>query len=109
MVEIGQNWFQFGLGSGFGPVTAQFMEDASWTKLREVALDYTLPGDVAERLRMSAVTLRMAGRNLITWTDYSGLDPETSLTGTQPRGQRGYDYFNNPQSRQWIFTVSLTR
>ena len=44
----------------------------------------------------------------MTWTDYTGLDPETVLTGTFD-GYRGYDYFNNPQARQWIFTVGLVR
>jgi hypothetical protein len=108
VVEIGQNWFHLGNGSGFGPVGAQFIEDASWIKLREVALDYVVPQEIVERLEMTGISLRVAGRNLVTWTDYTGLDPETSLTGTLG-GIRGYDYFNNPQSRQWIFTLSLTR
>jgi hypothetical protein len=120
VVEIGQSWFQGGppangLGSGFGTVATQFIEDASWIKLREISLDYTVPSDVAESLMMTGISLRVAGRNLFTWTDYTGLDPETSLTGTLGGGNgrgapvRGYDYFNNPQSRQFVFTLSLTR
>ena len=105
-VEISQSWFQ-GNGSGTGPVAAQVVEDASFAKLREVAVDYALPSAVAERLGLSGVNLRIAGRNLKTWTDYTGLDPETNLTGTLG-GIRSYDYFNHPQSRQWIVTVGLT-
>jgi hypothetical protein len=108
VVEIGQNWFHQGNGSGFGPVATQFIEDASWIKLREISLDYAVPTGIAESLQMTGISMRVAGRNLLTWTDYTGLDPETSLTGTLG-GIRGYDYFNNPQSRQWIFTLSLTR
>ena len=56
-------------------MAAQFVEDASFAKLREVAVDYALPSAVAERLGLSGVNLRIAGRNLKTWTDYTGLAP----------------------------------
>ena len=102
VVEIGQNWFHLGLGSGFASMAAQFIEDPSFAKLREIALEYTVPPGIPERLGLTGMNLRVAGRSLKTWTDYTGLDPETSLTGTLG-GIRGYDYFNNPQSRQWIF------
>jgi TonB-linked SusC/RagA family outer membrane protein len=106
-VAIDQAWFM-GLGSGFGPNSAQFVEDAGFIKLREIAVSYSVPDRLASRLAMSGIELRAAGRNLYTWTDYTGLDPETNLTGTLG-ALRGYDYFNNPQLRQWMFSVSLTR
>jgi TonB-linked SusC/RagA family outer membrane protein len=106
-VTIDQTWF-LGAGSGFGPYTNQFVEDASFVKLREIALEYDVPTSFAQRFGMTGINLRVAGRNLKTWTDYTGLDPETNLTGTLG-GVRGYDYFNNPQSRQFVFTVGLTR
>lgn len=108
VVTIGQNWFN-GLGSGFGPVSSQHVEDASFVKLREIAVSYSLPAEIASKLMMSGIELRAAGRNLVTWTDYTGLDPESNLTGTLGDGLRGYDYFNNPQIRQFMFSVSLSR
>jgi hypothetical protein len=54
----------------------------------------------------ASIDFRLAGRNLHTWTDYSGVDPETNLEGAYGIG-RGQDYFNNPQTRSFIFTVSL--
>jgi TonB-linked SusC/RagA family outer membrane protein len=108
VVTFGENWFGGGnLGSGFGPVDRQFMEDGSYVKLREVALSYSIPVGLARRMQMSQVDLRLAGRNLATWTDYTGIDPETNLTGTSPL--RGQDYFNNPQARQLLITVGLIR
>jgi hypothetical protein len=52
--------------------------------------------------------VRVAGRNLHTWTGYSGIDPETSVLGSAS-ALRGVDYFNNPQTRSWIFSLTLNR
>jgi hypothetical protein len=99
-------WFR-GNGGGFGSQGKQFVEDGSYVKLREIALDYSVPSGYARRFGMSSIGIRLAGRNLKTWTDYSGIDPETNLTGTSPL--RGQDYFNNPQARNFTISVSLTR
>lgn len=104
-VLIDQDWFQ-GLGSGFGPVASQFIEDASYVKLREVSIAYTLDQPFIRRLGMTSIALRIAGRNLKTWTDYTGVDPETNLGGAEV-ALRGIDYFNNPQTRSFVFTAGL--
>ena len=104
-VLIDQDWFQ-GLGSGFGPVAAQFIEDASYVKLREISVSYTLDQPFVKRLGVHSVDMRVAGRNLKTWTDYTGIDPETNLGGAEV-ALRGIDYFNNPQTRSFVFAVGL--
>jgi len=107
-VVIDQDWFQ-GLGSGFGPVSSQFMEDGTYTKLREVSVGYTLDGKwVSNFIGLSSIDLRLAGRNLATWTKYKGIDPETNLTGGVFQTQ-GIDYFNNPQTRSFVVTIGLNR
>jgi TonB-linked SusC/RagA family outer membrane protein len=58
-----------------------FVEDADFFKLREVALTFGLPRRFASRIRANALSLTLAGRNLKTWTDYTGLDPEVSSQG----------------------------
>lgn len=107
-VTIGESWYQ-GLGSGFGPISRQFVEDGSYVKLREISLSYTLSNPAVFRgLALSSVDLRIAGRNLKTWTDYSGIDPETNLGGAEV-ANRGIDYFNNPQTRSVVFSIGLNR
>jgi len=107
-VQIGQGWFT-GLGSGFGPVASQFIEDGGFVKLREISVGYSLNGEWVDRLfGLSSIDLRVAGRNLKTWTKYTGIDPETNLAGAEV-GLRGVDYFNNPQTRSFAFTVTLNR
>ncbi len=77
----------------------------------EAATSAREPRGVAVRRRFgfSNVELRVAGRNLYTWTDYTGVDPETSVQSAGTSVIRGVDYFNNPQTRSFIFTVNLNR
>lgn len=106
-VPIGENWHRVGLGSSFSGINAPYMEDAGFVKLREISVNYRVPARFTRRFSMSGVDLRLAGRNLATWTDYTGIDPETNVAGNT--NARGIDYFNNPQTRQLIFSVGLTR
>jgi TonB-linked SusC/RagA family outer membrane protein len=82
--------------------------DASFMKLREVSVVYTLPDAWANAMRASQATLSLAGRNLHTWTGYTGLDPEAMFLG----GSRGgnfsqWEQADLPQLTQWIVTVNL--
>jgi hypothetical protein len=106
-VMVDGNYFTGGPGSGFtGPFT-QFVENSSFVKLREVSLGYTASGGWVDRTGFSSVDVRVSGRNLVTWTDYTGIDPESNLTA-QSAG-RGLEYFNNPRVRSWLFTITLNR
>lgn len=114
-VPIGENWWRGpsaagpGIGNNFNGPSAQFVEDGSFTRLREVSVAYTFDG---ARLRgltgLSSADVRLAGRNLALWTKYKGVDPETNLQGPIGAG-RGQDYFNNPQTRSWVVNVTLNR
>jgi TonB-linked SusC/RagA family outer membrane protein len=105
-VKLNRFWGN-GVGGGFEGPTSQFVEDAGFVKLRDVSVGYSFTQPWVRRLGTSAVDVTVSGRNLKTWTDYRGLDPESNLTG-QSTG-RGIDYFNNPQTRSYVVTVNLTR
>ena len=103
-----QNWFQ-GEGGGFGTVGAQFVEPGSFAKLRELAIAYTADQRfIQNRLGLSSVNIRLAGRNLHTWSKYKGFDPEANLGGAEFLTQ-GLDYFNSPQTRSFVVGVTLNR
>jgi TonB-linked SusC/RagA family outer membrane protein len=107
-VLLDEGWYT-DLGSGFGQVSAQFIEDGSYSKLRELSLSYNLKTDwLARGFGFESVDLRIAGRNLHTWTKYTGIDPETNLGGAAVL-VRGIDYFNNPQTRSFVFSIGLNR
>jgi TonB-linked SusC/RagA family outer membrane protein len=103
-----QNWF-LSDGGGFGTVGAQFVEDGSFAKLREISLTYTLDTQMFRNLTgFSSADIRFAGRNLKTWTKYAGFDPEVNLGGAEFLTQ-GLDYFINPPTRSFVLSFSLTR
>jgi hypothetical protein len=86
---------------------AAYTEGAGFVKLREVTVGYDLPEQVirtAFRGRASSVRLEVSGRNLKTWTKYTGLDPEVSNFGNQPLG-RFQDVTPYPPSRLFFFSV----
>ncbi len=79
--KIPLNFYAAGLYNGLG-ANDYFVEDGSYVKLRELSVAYRL-GDRALRVAglnrfASGVKLAMIGRNLLTWTDYSGFDPEVT-------------------------------
>ena len=107
-VPLGESWFT-GPGGVFNGPVSLFIEDAGFVKLREVSVGYTFDGPWVNRiLGFSSIDMRLAGRNLVTWTKYRGIDPETSLLGSAT-SVRGIDYFNNPQSRSFVFSLTLNR
>jgi TonB-dependent SusC/RagA subfamily outer membrane receptor len=107
VVRLDEAWFS-SLGGAAGP-RAQFVEDASFTRLRELSLAYTFERPWVRRtLGLRALDARVAGRNLFTWTDYTGFDPETGAGGAV-LPNRGIDWFAVPPSRAWVLSVSLTR
>jgi TonB-linked SusC/RagA family outer membrane protein len=101
-------WALAGAGSGFTGGTQFFIERASFVKLRDVSLRYTVNGGPVTRwLGFARAEFSFTGRNLITWTDYTGLDPESNFTGQG--NARGLEYFNNPRIRSYVFQVNLVR
>jgi hypothetical protein len=95
---------------GLGP-SSQFVEDGTFTKLREVSLNYRLPADWIASVpgldRFSSIGMTLVGRNLFTWTDYRGYDPEVGKTGgdTGSAAIARVDGYTYPNFRTW--TASL--
>jgi hypothetical protein len=103
-----QGWFTTDGGSA-SEAQAQFVEDGSFVKLREISLSYRVEHRLLmQRLGVTSADIRVAGRNLKTWTDYKGLDPETNLGGAEWLTQ-GIDFFNSPLTRSFVLAVTLNR
>ncbi len=90
--------------------TAVYVENAGFVKLREITLGYELPSEMTSHIfagNTHKVRLELSGRNLKTWTKYTGLDPEVSNFGNQALG-RFQDVTPYPPSRQFYFTVNTS-
>ncbi|MDB4952557.1 MAG: hypothetical protein JWO36_126, partial [Myxococcales bacterium] len=107
------NWYPQGVDlATLGAQTSSsyysdIINDASFVKLREVSLSYSLPESWASTFRATGATISIAGRNLHTWTKYTGLDPEGSFQG----GSRGFGQWEQdvtPQLMQFVTTIHLS-
>jgi TonB-linked SusC/RagA family outer membrane protein len=87
-----------------GGTVAGFIEDGDFWKLRELAATLMLPSDWAQRFGADAMNLTFAGRNLATWTDYSGPDPEINFGGSGANFITA-DFLSQPPIR--YYTVRL--
>lgn len=76
----------------------QNIKDASFIKLREVALNYTLPASIAQKILMKNVRVGVIGQNLLMWTkEFKFSDPD-----------RGKENLNTPTARYIGFNINLT-
>nr|WP_288982073.1 SusC/RagA family TonB-linked outer membrane protein [uncultured Allomuricauda sp.] len=93
-----------GYGSAQANIFEEFVEDGSFVKLREVALSYNLKPswEYIDNIKFSLV-----GRNLFSWDDYSGWDPEVSAAG-QSNGVRGFDFATVPIPRTYQLGVNVS-
>ncbi|WP_244818797.1 SusC/RagA family TonB-linked outer membrane protein [Dyadobacter pollutisoli] len=104
-VLLDESWYTT-LGSGFGSLKQQFVEDGSWTRLRQLSLSYRLDTDAFRKAtKLQAIEFSVTGRNLFLWTKVVGIDPDTNMSGG-PAG-RNMDYFNTPGTRSFLFTLKV--
>jgi hypothetical protein len=83
-----------------------YIEDASFIKIREISIAYNLPKRLASQMGpLKSLQLSLSGRNLLTLSNYTGLDPEVSNFGSQAVG-RNYDVTPYPPSRTYWFSVT---
>jgi TonB-linked SusC/RagA family outer membrane protein len=92
--------------TGRSLIYEEYIEDGSYVKLREIAVQFTFPPGLVSRFGAESASLRLAGRNLKTWTDYSGLDPETNSFSASTVS-RGVDFATTPLPRQFIIGLSF--
>ncbi|GAC1411391.1 MAG: TonB-dependent receptor [Gemmatimonadaceae bacterium] len=88
---------------------SQYVQNGSFVKLRELTLSYELPATFASSLLRGARGLRveLSGRNLKTWSNYPGVDPEVSNFGSQ-QISRFIDLAPFPPSRTFYFTFAAS-
>lgn len=88
-----------------GGLTLTSVQDATYTKLREISLRLEMPASWARMLGGSRMHVSLAGRNVATWTDYGGLDPETTSLPWIPLAN--VDDAAPPLPRRFIARIEL--
>ena len=98
----GNKWVKY----GFGGLVEENMQDGSWIRLREVTLAYQIPSSILEKVKLSDASISLTGRNLWLKTEYTGIDPETNLTGAS--NGIGLDYFNMPNTKSYGVSLRVS-
>jgi TonB-linked SusC/RagA family outer membrane protein len=84
-----------------------FIENGSFLRLKNLSFGYTLDEKAASRIGVDRLRFYVTGQNVLTFTKYSGLDPELGYANDGNR-QINVDYAQYPQSRSWILGLNVT-
>ena len=87
-----------------------YFQDADYLKLRELSLTFSAPPNIAAALHARSATITLAGRDLATWTGYSGADPESGSYGVSPPGEPRSvsDFATLPVPHSWTLRLDLS-
>lgn len=104
-VELNQNYYQ----SIYAANHAEFVEDGGWARLRYATFTYSIPRSALSSLRIQRLDLTASGRNLLLFTNYSGVDPEVSGSGAGVggAGSFGFDNLGIPATRGFDIGLKL--
>ncbi|UYZ59225.1 SusC/RagA family TonB-linked outer membrane protein [Hymenobacter latericus] len=87
-------------------VSDRWLEDGSYLRLKTATLGYNLPSNLIRPLRLQSARVYLAGQNLLTFTKYSGLEPEVNtFSGTNT--SLGTDFLTFPQARVYQVGVNI--
>jgi TonB-linked SusC/RagA family outer membrane protein len=85
--------------------SSYYVEDASWLRLKNVSLSYIFPKRIVQSIGLSNVRIYCVGNNLVTWTKYTGYDPEIdSGNALLP----GFDRISYPRSKSYILGINVS-
>jgi TonB-dependent starch-binding outer membrane protein SusC len=93
-------------GTTGSDITSDLLEDGSFLRLRNLTLDVALPERFVGRYGFTNTRLYVTGSNLVTWTHYSGFNPDVSSLGIG-NVNRGVDVGQYPLARAFTFGINL--
>lgn len=89
-----------------GNATSRFVENADFFRIQNIILGYSLPKIAAQKMKLSSLRVYAQVQNALTFTSYSGLDPELNSNGDVNQ-TFGLDYNTNPQVRNVVFGINI--
>jgi TonB-linked SusC/RagA family outer membrane protein len=89
-----------------GLISSRYFEKGSYVRLQEVTLGYRIPARVAHMLRMDDSRIYVSGRNLRTWTKYSGYSPDVNSNGSNSNISLATEFYAYPFARTIMVGIS---
>lgn len=93
-------------GQGPTAYSDRTIEDGSYLRLKTITLGYTLPAAITKRAGINLLRFYFSAQNLLTWTKYSGLDPEVSTYDSALTP--AFDWSPYPRSRSFTFGLEIS-
>ena len=90
--------------NGAKDVSSYYVEDASYLRLQNINLSYSLPAKLLEKYQLGQVKLYAVVDNLKVWTKYSGIDPEVNFNNPSISG---LDRLVYPRATTFTFGVNV--
>ncbi len=85
-----------------------FIEDGAFIKWREATVTYDVPNSLLQFFGGTRASITIGGRNLATWTNYTGADPEIIVVGGRTAFPANETFFGEALTRRWFTRVNLT-
>lgn len=86
---------------------SRWVEDASYLRLKNLTVSYQLPAQTLSRLKVNSIRIFISGTNLITFTGYTGYDPEVSSFNSSD-ATIGVDFSNYPVAKTYTLGASIS-
>lgn len=83
-----------------------FIEDGSYLRLKTVSLSYNFTGKLLKKWGITRLQPYFSANNLLTWTGYSGMDPEVNQWGNSGAVQ-GIDWGTYPHCKSYVFGINV--
>lgn len=91
----------------FQTPSSYFVENGAYLRLKNIQIGYTLPNALTNRIKVSNLRFYVSGINLLTFTPYSGIDPEFNSSGGGNLSERVDNSRIYPQYKSYVFGVKF--
>jgi len=86
-------------------VSSRFVEDGSFVRLKNISLGYDFNQAFLNKLKVSSARVYISGQNVLTFTEYSGVDPEVAYMSNNVN--LGLDYDSYPNTKSWTLGINI--
>lgn len=87
--------------------SSRYLQGADFVRLKTVRLSYTIPSSITNRLKMNRLSVYVSGQNVLTFTKYTGWDPEVNSDYIAGNVALGNDFYSAPQPKTFVAGINI--
>ncbi|MBE8714081.1 SusC/RagA family TonB-linked outer membrane protein [Sphingobacterium hungaricum] len=104
VTDIPQLRFYYGNSAS---ASSRHIQNGDYVRLKNITFGYTLPTKTLQKLRIDNARIFVSGVNLLTFTKYTGWDPEVNSDFRDSNINQGSDFYSAPQIKSWTVGVNI--